>query len=373
MDEFISSQNDINEVIDNYIEHKSRVNNFKNKSANTQNTPNTIFKEMLSYALEGGKRLRPMIAYEISKFILLKRQRNLDTNSASISEKSKKLANVKDIKNEENILQSIILFVEFLHCASLILDDLPCMDNDELRRGKPTFHIKYGIKPSFLIANFMISNVTGDLMRHVVTSKLIEADLIHIFIKEMYDNNLLTSIGQIVDLQNLKSEQLSFMIRVKVKIMANHYFRSCIKDFCGKNHLTFEKTVDNLILLNMKTFPLFYLSFLLPYLSFSEVDKSRNTIIYKIEHLAICFSIIFQMSDDFEDYEKDKTTNKIDSHIKILSRENLIKLYELCRREFLKFVSDVFSFEDKAPILFSYFVELLDKKIKLYGNGKNSK
>ena len=67
---------------------------------------------MLTYALEGGKRLRPMIAYEISKFILLKRQRNINTNLASISEKSKKLANVKDIKNEENILQSIILFVE---------------------------------------------------------------------------------------------------------------------------------------------------------------------------------------------------------------------------------------------------------------------
>lgn len=366
MDEFISSQNDINEVIDNYIEYKSRVNNSRD------NKQNTIFKEMLSYALEGGKRLRPIIAYEISKFLLLKRQQNSDTVIKKTSENATKLANVKDIKNEENILQSIILFVEFLHCASLILDDLPCMDNDELRRGKPTFHIKYGIKPSFLIANFMISNVTGDLMRYVVTSKLIEADLIHIFIKEMYDNNLLTSIGQIVDLQNLKNEHLSFMIRVKAKILANHYFRSSLKEFCGRNCLNFEKTVDNLILLNMKTFPLFYLSFLLPYLAFSEVDRSRATIIYKIEHLAICFSIIFQMSDDFEDYEKDKSSNKIDSHIKILSRENLIKLYELCREEFLKYVGDVFSFEDKPPILFSYFVELLNKKIKLYGNGKNS-
>ena len=34
--------------------------------------------------------------------------------------------------------------VEMLHTYSLIHDDLPCMDNDELRRGKPTCHIKYG-------------------------------------------------------------------------------------------------------------------------------------------------------------------------------------------------------------------------------------
>ena len=34
--------------------------------------------------------------------------------------------------------------VEMLHTYSLIHDDLPCMDNDELRRGKPTCHVKYG-------------------------------------------------------------------------------------------------------------------------------------------------------------------------------------------------------------------------------------
>ena len=34
--------------------------------------------------------------------------------------------------------------VEMLHCYSLIHDDLPCMDNDDLRRGKPTNHKVYG-------------------------------------------------------------------------------------------------------------------------------------------------------------------------------------------------------------------------------------
>ena len=34
--------------------------------------------------------------------------------------------------------------IEMLHTYSLIHDDLPCMDNDELRRGKPTNHVVYG-------------------------------------------------------------------------------------------------------------------------------------------------------------------------------------------------------------------------------------
>src|SRR4051794_41151411 len=34
--------------------------------------------------------------------------------------------------------------VELLHCASLIVDDLPCMDNEQWRRGRETVHIVYG-------------------------------------------------------------------------------------------------------------------------------------------------------------------------------------------------------------------------------------
>ena len=123
----------------------------------------------------------------------------------------------------------------------------------------------------------------------------------------------------------------------------------------------------------MKTFPLFYLSFLLPYLSFANVDAARQTMIYKIEHLSICFSIIFQMSDDFEDWEKDKKSNKVDSHIKILDKEILLELYGICKKEFLDHTSEIFSFNSNPPKLFLYFVEILNKKIKLYDNGKNTK
>jgi len=43
--------------------------------------------------------------------------------------------------------------VELLHCASLIVDDLPCMDNESERRGQPTCHAKFG-EPTALLAAF---------------------------------------------------------------------------------------------------------------------------------------------------------------------------------------------------------------------------
>ena len=45
--------------------------------------------------------------------------------------------------------------VECIHSYSLIHDDLPCMDNDKLRRGKPTTHIKFGEATAVLAGNFV--------------------------------------------------------------------------------------------------------------------------------------------------------------------------------------------------------------------------
>ena len=47
--------------------------------------------------------------------------------------------------------------VECIHSYSLIHDDLPCMDNDKLRRGKPTAHIKYGESTAVLAGNSLLT------------------------------------------------------------------------------------------------------------------------------------------------------------------------------------------------------------------------
>lgn len=74
------------------------------------------FHEAMRYAaLGGGKRIRPCLIYATG----LATSQNLDA------------------------LDGIACAVEMIHVYSLIHDDLPCMDDDDLRRGKPTCHIQF--------------------------------------------------------------------------------------------------------------------------------------------------------------------------------------------------------------------------------------
>lgn len=73
--------------------------------------------EAMEYSLmAGGKRLRPVL---IDAFYRL-------------------------FSGDENLCAPFMAAMEMLHTYSLVHDDLPALDNDELRRGKPTTHIKYG-------------------------------------------------------------------------------------------------------------------------------------------------------------------------------------------------------------------------------------
>jgi len=60
-------------------------------------------------------------------------------------------------KIEYKILIIIGAAVECIHAYSLIHDDLPCMDNDKLRRGKPSTHIKYGESTAVLAGNSLLT------------------------------------------------------------------------------------------------------------------------------------------------------------------------------------------------------------------------
>ena len=73
--------------------------------------------EAMRYAvLDGGKRLRPLLA----------------------------LAAAEAVDGHEEAALRAGCAVELIHAYSLVHDDMPCMDNDVLRRGKPTVHVKFG-------------------------------------------------------------------------------------------------------------------------------------------------------------------------------------------------------------------------------------
>lgn len=61
--------------------------------------------------------------------------------------------------------------VELLHCYSLIHDDLPCMDDDDLRRGKPTCHVVYG-EATALLAGDVLQALAFELLAQVHDAQL---------------------------------------------------------------------------------------------------------------------------------------------------------------------------------------------------------
>ena len=79
----------------------------------------SVLADSMSYSvINGGKRLRPILVY-------------------LASELTPKEINYKSIDD-------LAIAVELMHCYSLIHDDLPAMDDDDLRRGMPTCHIAFG-------------------------------------------------------------------------------------------------------------------------------------------------------------------------------------------------------------------------------------
>ncbi|URQ61323.1 polyprenyl synthetase family protein [Pantoea alhagi] len=62
---------------------------------------------------------------------------------------------------EQPGLLDLACAVEMVHAASLILDDMPCMDNAQLRRGRPTIHRQYGENVAILAAVALLSRAFG--------------------------------------------------------------------------------------------------------------------------------------------------------------------------------------------------------------------
>ena len=87
--------------------------------------------------LAGGKRIRPMLVLEFCRIA------GGDVHQAL----------------------PVACAIEMLHTYSLIHDDLPCMDNDDLRRGKPTNHVVYGECTATLAGDALQAEAFGTILR----------------------------------------------------------------------------------------------------------------------------------------------------------------------------------------------------------------
>jgi farnesyl diphosphate synthase len=90
----------------------------------------TQLNEAIRYSvLDGGKRMRSLLIFATAETI----------NTSPIA------------------IENIICAVEFIHAYSLVHDDMPCMDNDDLRRGKLSCHKKFGESTALLVGDTLQS------------------------------------------------------------------------------------------------------------------------------------------------------------------------------------------------------------------------
>lgn len=94
-----------------------------------QHLPERLHEAMRYCSLDGGKRVRPLLVFAAGE--------------------------VFDAPQEA--LARAASAVEMIHVYSLVHDDMPCMDDDELRRGKPTVHVKYDEAMALLVGDALQS------------------------------------------------------------------------------------------------------------------------------------------------------------------------------------------------------------------------
>jgi len=127
------------------IKNATKVDKFLINYLKKQNN-SLLVKPMKYGVVSGGKKIRSTIIFDLGKIF-------------NLSEK--KLINV-------------CAAVECIHSYSLIHDDLPCMDNDKMRRGKPSTHIKFG-EASAVLAGSSLLTLAFEIIadkKYILNSKM---------------------------------------------------------------------------------------------------------------------------------------------------------------------------------------------------------
>ena len=97
--------------------------------------PARLHQAMRYSCLNGGKRVRPLLVFAAGELC----------------------------KADPNKLETVSCAVEMIHAYSLVHDDLPCMDNDVLRRGRPTCHVEYD-EPTALLVGDSLQSLAFELL-----------------------------------------------------------------------------------------------------------------------------------------------------------------------------------------------------------------
>jgi farnesyl diphosphate synthase len=122
--------------------------------------PVELMAAMRYAVLDGGKRLRPLLVMAAFEAV----QSGLLSQVATVSEDADTVPGALELATGPyHAALRAACAVELIHAYSLVHDDMPCMDNDVLRRGKPTVHVKFG-QASALLAGDALQALAFELL-----------------------------------------------------------------------------------------------------------------------------------------------------------------------------------------------------------------
>ena len=155
------------------------MNNFEEKLAHSLDyLEDSRVKEAMLYSLcAPGKRFRPLLLYSVLKGYGV----NADQGDKAA------------------------IAIEMIHSYSLIHDDLPCMDDDDLRRGRKTCHKQFDEATALLAGDALLSEAFGFVANATYNANQ-NNDLVNEFVKAIGANGMI--LGQMIDLlsENKKVE-----------------------------------------------------------------------------------------------------------------------------------------------------------------------
>ncbi|MFW6119356.1 MAG: polyprenyl synthetase family protein [Petrotogales bacterium] len=238
------------------------------KYLDTINVPSD-FKKTIEYTpLAGGKRLRPYLIHLFSQ----------------------------NLKINNSLILPLQLAVEIFHSASLIHDDLPAIDNDNLRRGKPTLHTVFGEGEALLAGDYLM----------------------------LHAGNLINSL-------NISIERSKKLIKAWNTVVEN----VVIGEYLDIRYEKYGKVILNEIH-RLKTGALFGFCFSSPFIIKGLLDKAEH-----YEQVGNAFGICFQIMDDIKDVTGTyKTLGKTPGKDKKLNKPTILDRLSLS--ESIKYSSELF-------------------------------
>lgn len=169
---------------------KNEISQWLNDYYLDKNQYNSLIYEAMSYSLSvGGKRIRPillMLSYGLYK------------------------------ENYKDVIE-MAAAIEMIHTYSLIHDDLPSMDNDDLRRGKPTCHKVYGEGMAILAGDALLNEAASILVKYAMNHGEKALRAANIILEASGPEGMIG--GQVVDIlsenKKIDIDQLNYIHRNK--------------------------------------------------------------------------------------------------------------------------------------------------------------